>query len=356
LGVSAGTVTISDDDALAGAGMLVKAGAGRLTLGGTNANFAGRFAITGGTLGFDPAGSLSAQTAVSLATSGTFDLSDTTQTIGSLDGTGAVLLGSGTLNTGALNTSTSFDGVISGTGSITKIGTGTMTIGGANTYSGPTTIAAGTVTFAGAGSLSGQTAVNVLNGATLNVNGTTQTVGSLAGAGSVLLGTGALTVGGDNSATVFSGVVSGAGSLTKAGTGAMALAGANTFTGATTVAGGTLRFDVGGSLSGATAVSVLGGATLDLNDTAQTIGSLAGIGNVLLGSGALTTGTNNTSTNFAGVVSGTGAFDKAGSGTLTLAGFNTYTGPTTISGGTSKRCFYDQKKRSNQCAAHQKES
>jgi fibronectin-binding autotransporter adhesin len=326
-------LAINEDDALAGAGGLVKAGNGLLVLGGANTNFAGTFDITGGTLGFIPGGSLSAQTAVSVVT-GIFDLNNTDQTIGSLAGGGSVQLGTGGLTTGALNTSTAFTGVMDGTGSLTKLGTGTMTLGGANTYTGPTTVAAGTLQFVSGGSLSGQTAVNVLSGATFDLNGTTQTIGSLEGGGNVVLGNGALTAGGNNTSTLFAGLISGTGSFAKVGTGTMTLNGAHAYTGATTVAEGTLRFDPGGSLSGATPVSVLSGATLDLNNTTQIVGSLAGAGSVVMGAGSLTAGGNNTSTLYSGTMSGPGSFVKTGTGTMTLGGANSYTGATIVAAGT----------------------
>jgi fibronectin-binding autotransporter adhesin len=330
LGISAGAVTISDDDALAGAGTLVKVGNGTLVLGGANANFAGAFDVAGGTLRFDPTGSLSAQTAVSV-TGGTLDLNDTTQTIGSLSGAGAVQLGSGTLTTGGLNTSTVFGGTISGSGAVTKLGTGTMTLGGVNTYTGPTTVAAGALAFAVGGSLSGQTAVDVLGGATLDLGGTTQSIGSLAGAGNVVLGAGALSTGGNNASTTFAGVVSGSGSFNKVGAGTLTLTGVNTFTGPTTIGEGTLRLT--GGLSGTTAVSVAAGATFDIAGTTQVIGALGGGGSVLLGNGLLVAGGSSASTLFSGTMSGAGSFVKAGIGTMTLAGANTYTGLTAIAQG-----------------------
>ncbi|HEY7087752.1 MAG TPA: autotransporter-associated beta strand repeat-containing protein, partial [Tepidisphaeraceae bacterium] len=86
-----------------------------------------------------------------------------------------------------------------------------------------------------------------------------------------------------------------------------------------------------------TAVTVAGGATLDLNGANQLIGSLAGPNgsNVTLGSGVLTTGGNNTSTTFSGLISGTGGIVKVGTGQFTLVNDNAYTGGTTVSGGTA---------------------
>ena len=67
------------------------------------------------------------------------------ETIGSLEGTGAVTLGANTLTTGGNNTSTIYGGAISGTGGLTKTGSGTMTLAGANSYTGTTTISQGTL-------------------------------------------------------------------------------------------------------------------------------------------------------------------------------------------------------------------
>ena len=91
------------------------------------------------------------------------------------------------------------------------------------------------------------------------------------------------------------------------------------------------------SLPSATPVVISGGGTLDLNYTSQTIGSLASSDSttqVLVRIGTLTTGGNNTSTTFAGSISGDGALIKTGSGIFTLTGTNTYTGGTTVSSGT----------------------
>ena len=94
----------------------------------------------------------------------------------------------------------------------------------------------------------------------------------------------------------------------------------------------------GGALSTASAVN-LAGATGKLENSSgqtQTIGSLAGVtgSEVKLTSGSLVAGGNNTSTAFAGFLSGTNNFTKSGTGTLTLSGTNIHTGATTVSGGT----------------------
>ncbi|PUE38511.1 autotransporter-associated beta strand repeat-containing protein, partial [Limnohabitans sp. 2KL-51] len=131
-------------------------------------------------------------------------------------------------------------------GSLTKLGSGTLTLSGANTYSGTTTISSGSLAVSG--SLSDTTQVNVASGAVYRVD-VDDTVGSIEGAGSITTGaasgTVTLTAGVDGSLSkTFSGVASDGGSaklaLTKSGLGSLTLSGANTYTGTTTVSAGTL--------------------------------------------------------------------------------------------------------------------
>ncbi len=137
-----------------------------------------------------------------------------------------------------------------------------------------------------------------------------------------------------SNALTYTGVVSGTGSLTQAGTGTTILTGANTYTGATNVNSGTLQAGATNVFAQNSAFVIASAATLDLNNFNQTIGSLAGSGNVTLGTATLTTGTDNSSTIFSGAISSSGGLAKIGAGTLTLTGANTYTGGTTISAGT----------------------
>ena len=110
------------------------------------------------------------------------------------------------------------------------------------------------------GPLPATTNVTIAGGATLDVNGMTQQIGSLVGApgSAVTLGAGELIVNSPNGSH-FAGTISGAGgSLTKAGTGTLALGGRATHTGPTTVAGGTLAFGASQRLR---SLAVAAGAT-----------------------------------------------------------------------------------------------
>jgi len=123
-------------------------------------------------------GSLSSTSAVSLAPSvatSTLDISGisaASTTIGSLSGTSSnalVNLGSKQLIVGGNNASTTFAGIISNTGSLGKIGSGTLTITGTNTYTGATTVSGGKLTVNGS---IADSAVTVQSGAVLSGSGT----------------------------------------------------------------------------------------------------------------------------------------------------------------------------------------
>ena len=141
-------------------------------------------------------------------------------------------------------------------------------------------------------------------------------------------------------------MVGGYGGLTKTGTGSLTNTAANTYAGPTTisqgqvVAGVTSVANVSGAVGNNSAVTLGNDATaaLNLNNFATQIGSLTGGGttggNVVLGSGTLTVGGDNTSpAAYGGVISGTGGLTKIGTGTLTLSGTNVYSGTTLVAQG-----------------------
>jgi autotransporter-associated beta strand protein len=270
---------------------------------------------------------------VSVARGAIFDLINFCATIGSLTGAGSVELGATGALTWGSNTSATYSGIMNGAGSFNKAGNGVATFGAANSYTGATNINAGQLATGANEVLSDSTAVTVGALATLNLNGNTETIGSLAGAGSVLLGAGALTAGGNDSSTTYSGRMSGAGSFNKAGNGITTFSGANTYTGATNINAGALQLGADKVLADTTDVTVASGATFDVNGHTETIRLLSGGGSVALGGGSLTAG-NTLGFTYSGVMSGTGNFNKVGAGVATFSGVNTYTGNTHIAGGT----------------------
>jgi len=117
-----------------------------------------------------------------------------------------LFLGANQLTVGGNNQSTTFSGVISDCGgggggvcgaqtfnlglattggSLVKTGTGTLTLSGANTYTGATNVNAGTLQAGAVNAFASSSAFTVAGGATLDLNGTNQIIGSLAGAGTV---------------------------------------------------------------------------------------------------------------------------------------------------------------------------
>jgi len=160
--------------------------------------------------------------------------------------------------------------------------------------------------------------------------------GTLGYVGNINAGSGGLVVSLVDTDGLLSGIISGSGDFTKNGAGTLTLSGANTYGGATLINAGTLRLGAAAVIPDGTAVTVAAGATFDLNDNDETIGSLAGAGNLDLGAATLTTGGDNTSTTFSGIFSGAGNLVKTGTGSFELSGANTYAGTTTVSAGTLK--------------------
>src|SRR5262249_675531 len=109
---------------------------------------------------------------------------------------------------------------------------------------------------------------------------------------------------------------------------------ASSFSGSLLVEQGTLQVGALNAIPAGCAVTVNAGATMDLNRTNDRIGSLAGVGNVIL-SGTLLTGGNNQSTTFSGTFSSIGNLVKEGTGIFTLGASGALT-PTEvgIDGGT----------------------
>ena len=225
-------------------------------------------------------------------------------------------------------------GTIGGAGSLTKIGTGTLTVSGANTYRGGTTVNGGTLAVSSDNNLGDSSGSLAFGGGAL------QFLSGFISNRAVTLNSGGGTFDTNGNGPLLTGSISGPGGLTKVGIGDLTLAGASTYSGPTNVLLGTLAAGPTNVFSPASAFTVVAGGALNLNGFNQSIGSLSGdglVGNAGPGPAALTTGGNNSSTTFSGVIfdaPGTIRLTKAGTGTMILSGDNSYTGGTTISAGT----------------------
>ena len=149
---------------------------------------------------------------------------------------------------------------------LTKVGAGTFTLSGANTYTGVTTISAGHAAgWSNKCLCAEQRPHGRVRRRSSDLFGFNQTIGSLAGAGTVTNAGAAaavLTTGGNATPTTFSGIIQdgvGVTGLTKVGAGTFTLSGANTYTGVTTISAGTLAVN---SSTANSAVTVNTGATL----------------------------------------------------------------------------------------------
>ncbi|MGH6734975.1 MAG: autotransporter-associated beta strand repeat-containing protein [Methyloceanibacter sp.] len=372
--------TYADD--IGGTGSLTKGGAGTVTLTGIN-SYTGATIISDGTLQIGNGGTTGAidiNTDVTID-SGTlaFNRSGFATLNGDITGDGSLTIDGGisltlggnnsysggtTVSAGStlrgnalavqgdidndgsveffLNFVSSYDDVISGTGSVTMLSTQLLTLTGNNTYTGGTILDAGTLQIGNGGTtgaisdssdianggtlifnrsndytyggdISGTGAVEqngtgttILTGANTYTGGTTVSAGILTGDSDSLQGgivNGSVVVFDQDFAGTYAGNMSGTGTLTKDGTGNLTLLGSNDYTGATTVIAGTLTGTTE-SLQG----NILNNASVVFD---QDFGSF-----------------------YAGDMDGTGSLTKTGDGSVDLQGNNTYTGVTNLSGGT----------------------
>ncbi|EBY0700087.1 AIDA autotransporter-like protein ShdA, partial [Salmonella enterica subsp. enterica serovar Kentucky] len=289
---------------IGGTGSVVKSGDETLTLSGAN-SYTGGTTISGGTL-----------VASNVEALGTGDVTD-----------------NATLE---LNTGGDFDNAISGSGQVVKSGDKTLTLSGANSYSGATTISGGTLVATNVDALGSG---DVTDDATLELN-----------------------TGG-----TFDNAISGSGQVVKSGDETLTLSGTNTYSGGTLISGGTLvasnvealgtgdvtndavlELNTGGTFDNAISGSgqvvksgdkmlTLSGANSYSGGTLISDGTLVASNVEALGSGDVTNDAVlelNTGGTFDNVISGSGKVEKSGDDALTLSGSNTYTGGTLISGGT----------------------
>jgi autotransporter-associated beta strand protein len=278
----------------AGSWRLVKVGEGKLILGGEN-TYSGGTTINGGTLSISSDKNLGRLDKRFSLDGGTLE---TTQKLSSARAVRLDRSGGGTFQTDGDKNETTFVGEISGFGSLTKTGQGTLALEGKNTWKGGLIINEGTLRI--------NSNTNLVAESSLSFNGgTLQVKEGMSNSGKVTLNAlgGTFQIDGSSNTTTLSGPIAGDGSLKKTGIGTLVLTGVNTYKGGIKITSGSIL-----------------GTTLSL------------IGDIL-NDGTLTFEQVDEGT-FAGNISGKGSLVKHNVGKLTLSGKNSYSGSSTFEFGT----------------------
>jgi autotransporter-associated beta strand protein len=243
---------------------------------------------------------------------------------------------------------------IAGSGSLVKSGAATLTLSGANTYSGGTTLNAGQITLGGSSVGYGNSVTSgalgkgtvTLSGGTVQINakelgnnlvataGTTSTLDNAGGDGNLdgnLSGSGAVTLQNSSGAGLSLKISQNATVDWSGFTGTLNYNAANGqvfnvfMPTSFNLANATLNTGGSGTPPGNWSSMRAGGTNL--------LGALSGTKGYLDFGGLLVIGSLNTNTTFGGNIVNAGGLIKVGTGTLTLSSANTYIGPTTVSNG-----------------------
>ena len=287
------------------AAAVVLAGSGGLTVSSPDARiwaqatYSGATTVTSGQLNICGSGGISTNSAVSIASGATVDLTsffaadNINRTIGGLAGAGNLFGRGGTVTVNKASGTDIFSGVISGGTGLIKEGTGALALAGANDYTGTTAVNAGTLALAnGSGLGSTAAGTTVASGAQLRFSADTSVSSGFT------IGNEALTISGPG--------VNNGGALRN-------VFGNNTYQGKITLAADA-TIGVGGSSS--LTLDVASGNAIEAANYNLTF------------DGAGTNVVND------GISLGTGGIVKTGSGITTLSGSNSYSGTTTVSNGT----------------------
>ncbi len=376
----AGTATLSASNTYTGV-TTISGGTLNLNTSGGN-SVAGSVVVNGGTLVLQQSNQIADGKTVAVS-SGSFSLGSNSETVAGVQLTGGSITGSG----GVLTSTASYDmqsgsvsAVLGGAVGLNKTASGTVTLTGANTYTGLTTVTAGTLNLntTGAPAVAGNVQVSggvltlqqsnqiasskilTVSSGLLSIGANSNTVaivqlngGSITGTTGVLTSTATFNMQAGSVSAILGGTVG----LAKTGTGTVTLSGVNTYTGTTAVTAGTLNLNTPGGAAVAGNVVVNGG-TLVLQQNNQ----IASTGTVAISSGVInlgtktqtvaglqltggsivsTTGVLTSTTNLdfqngtvSAILGGTVGLNKTTTGTVTLSGANTFTGTTTVSAGT----------------------
>lgn len=363
------TFTIADDGSTAvdllisavisGSNTLTKAGAGTLELSANN-TYTSTTIINAGILQYGTNNAIASGDVT--VNGGTLDIktfSDiigvVTLTNGLITGTTGVLSGkSYTMQNGTVSA------ILAGNGNLIKNTTGTVSLTANNTYAGSSTIDAGTLSissianfstasslgtgslipaisigaggsllYTGPGHTSNRSITVTANGAIINASGT----GTLVLSGGISANNKNLILTGTGNATESGNIDIKKGTLTKTGTGTWLLGTANSYTGLTTVNAGILKFGSNNALSSGPVT--INGGTLDIATFTDAVGILTLMNGSIIGTTGALSGTSFAMQQgtVSAKLSGNGDLTKSTTGTVTLAGLNTYTGVTAINAG-----------------------
>jgi autotransporter-associated beta strand protein len=341
--------------------------AGTLTVGngGTSGSLGNGDIVDNGALVFNRGDSVTLSNAISgtgslaQSGSGTLILTGNNSYDSTIVNSGTLQVGSGgtigTLGSGAVTNNASLvfnrsDGLtvgnaISGSGSLTQNGTGTLVLSGANGYSGTTSINAGVLSIGASNNLGNGAATNTIsiaNNATLQSTGASVDLGSTR---ALAIGAGGATI--DVTAgnqLIASGVISGASgnALSKSGAGTLLLKPGNTFSGPLNLNQGAVAVDSvanDSQLGGVTAINFNGGVFSQAVDGQYSVSGTR-VFNVGASGGTFDVGlaganpSNRKIFLTTGQLVGAGALSKTGGGDLQLSAANSgYSGAWSISGG-----------------------
>jgi fibronectin-binding autotransporter adhesin len=282
---------------ISGTGSVVFSGAGTVTLS-AGSTYSGGTSINAGIVKLGDPGALGTGT-VTLAASATLDVNGDSPTIGALAGSAGTVDNTtatpSTLTVGNTS-STTYSGIIQNTGaavSLVKVGAGTLTLGGTNTYTGGTTVNAGILKVSADANLGDASTTLTINGGT--PFGTIEYSGTISSARVISPAGGTIQV--DSNQTYTDTNVSGlsGAAFTKSGAGTLVINGPLSLSGSATLTGGVLALESTGNSFGLTSPVV--GGTLQVDATgavslpATTFGG-ATAGNLHINGGTFTaTGT-----------------------------------------------------------------
>jgi len=390
------TFTFTANGIFSGTGALNKTGNGTMVLGGVN-TYTGATNVSAGTLQISANDRIANASNLNVS-GGTFDLQTFNETLGAVTLSSGTISGTGTGTlTGSSYTlqSGTVSAILAGNTTVTKNTSGNVTLSGANTFTGSTTISAGTLqvntnnalgtaasgTTVASGAVLTLNNVNyataeplTLNGSGISNGGALLNSGTSTFAGPINAATNATINAGGGTLNLTGGVSKNGTTLTIAGGGTVnittngitgsspnsdlvvdgttvVLSAANSYNGPTTIQNsGTLQLGNNNVLptSPQTDLTINTSSIFNLASYSDSVASLTGDSSAIVknsvvgGTSTLTVNPGNgISTTFSGVIAGTNggtqgnmALQKNGAGTLTLTGANTFSGSTTVNGGT----------------------